>query len=73
MNESGAYVFEEATIAAAQAALVRSGGKPYILVALTDEETGQIELTSQGFTPEQIIAGLSEAAYQLDLALEGQE
>jgi hypothetical protein len=69
VNESGAYVLEEIDPAVAKDTLVRSGGKPYILVSLVDEESGAVELVSQGFTPDQIAAGLYEAAYQLEKQL----
>jgi hypothetical protein len=53
----------------AQKALVWAAGRPYVLLAVTDEEAGTVELISQGFGAEQIIAGLREAADHLESGL----
>lgn len=45
--------------------LVRAGGVPFITLRLTDPETGRIELVTAGFTAEQVVAGLREAADSL--------
>lgn len=55
-------VIEEIPVTTAQEALVRAGGNPYVLLSVVDHETGQVELISQGFSPEQIVAGLRETA-----------
>jgi hypothetical protein len=51
------------------AALVRTGGNPYILINLVEPETGKIELITAGFSSEQVVLGLREAADQLAAAL----
>lgn len=69
MNDSGAHVLEEIPVGIAKDALVRAGGNPYVLISVIDPSSGAVELVSQGLSPEQIVAGLYEAAYQLEKSL----
>lgn len=48
--------------------LVLSGGRPYILITVTDPETGASEVSGAGFEPEAIPAALREIADLIEAA-----
>jgi hypothetical protein len=52
---------------------VLSGGKPYILMVVEDQETGEVSLSSAGVIRDAVPLALRQLADQLEASIEAEE